>query len=121
MTESARGFRSVPRPDVSSLRAVLPALAICVLGLAGLAAARFMIADTDGRFLVVSGTWNRTAATAMVHAAGGGVIAMGRMMPTVLAISDDPDFSTGLRDRGAWLVLPVPGGLGCTTTQGLSR
>ena len=95
---------------------MLPALLICILGLAGLAAGRFMTAETNGRYLVVGGAGNRAAAIRMVHDAGGGIIGLGRLAPTVLAVSDNPGFAKALRLQGAWLVLPVPGGLGCATS-----
>ncbi|MCZ0963734.1 hypothetical protein [Paracoccus benzoatiresistens] len=74
-----------------------------------------MTTDANGRYLVVGGASGRASAVRMVHDAGGGVIAVGRLVPTVLAVSDDAGFVDALRSQGAWLVLPVPGGLGCAT------
>lgn len=106
-----------PAPEGTGIGALLPALALALAGLVALAGHALTRPGTPGQFLVLTRPGlHRAEVLDLVHAAGGGVIAFAALPGLSVALSGDDGFADRVRQRGAWLVLPAPGSLGCVAS-----
>ena len=87
-------------------------------GLVALAGHALTRPGAPGQFLVMTRPGlHRAQVLDLVHAAGGGVIAFGALPGLSVVLSGDDGFEDRVRQRGAWLVLPAPGSLGCVASD----
>lgn len=100
------------------IMAILPALVLAVAGLLALCVYSLTRDGIEGQFLVVmSPLLAPTQILDRVHAAGGGVVGMTALPGMVVAISDKAGFREAMRARGAMLVMPASGRLGCVAPR----
>jgi hypothetical protein len=96
------------------MAAYLPAAALLVVGLVGLAAGSLASAQDSGQYLVVAAPGSTLAETiALVRKAGGGFAATGYFSNVIVAGSTDAGFEVATRKAGAWLALPISPLAGC--------
>ena len=99
---------------LAALRDCLPAAALALVGLTGLAGYTLLRGGAGGQYMILTRPdLPRGTLIDRVHQAGGGVLAFGWLPGVAVALSDDPDFPDRMRRAGAWGVTPAPGLLGC--------
>ena len=101
------GFSVAPaRVGRAAWRDLLPACALLIIGLAGLAIAKLMPTGADGQYAVIAPPWYALPQTiSLVQAAHGGIVEVGDNGNVVIASSHEPDFVRALYGAGAWLVI----------------
>lgn len=111
---AAIGKRGDAVPSRSPLPALLPALALLLVGLAGLAWATVPPARVGGQVVVIAppGT-SQIRTLAMVAGAQGALVAPGRFANIAIATSPRADFAAALRREGVWFVFASPRLAGC--------
>ena len=118
MTSGTGADMTAPESEGGALSALLPALALALAGLVALAGHALTRPGAPGQFLVMTRPGlHRAQVLDLVHAAGGGVIAFGALPGLSVVLSGDDGFEERVRQRGAWLVLPAPGSLGCVASD----
>lgn len=118
MTSGTGTDMTAPETEGGALGALLPALALALAGLVALAGHALTRPGAPGQFLVMTRPGlHRAQVLDLVHAAGGGVIAFGALPGLSVVLSGDDGFEDRVRQRGAWLVLPAPGSLGCVASD----
>ncbi|MPT46979.1 MAG: hypothetical protein E2598_00980 [Sphingobium sp.] len=104
--------------DKPTMRDVLPALFLLMIGIFGLAAATLFSVPTGPQYVVITAPGSSLAETISVIAhAQGGIVSTGRYSNIVVAASDRPDFVQSLRRAGAWLVVNPTQISGCYGKQ----
>lgn len=112
------------RPDPAAtnrptLRSLLPAAALAMLGLAALAPLALAPTQATGQYVVIAAPLaDRRSVADTIHRAGAGVMAFGRLPNVAIAWSTDAGFPALARAQGAWAVWPTSGGAGCATRAG---
>lgn len=100
--------------EAAGVRALLPAIGLLALGLAGLLVATVWPDRADSRYMLVAPPWFDSAQTMALAVAADGRIVRVAGLPNLLIVqSDDPAFPAALRQAGAWLVLSGLGVRGC--------
>lgn len=118
MRSGTRDGMAAPDAESTAINALLPALALALVGLVALAGHALTRPGAPGQFLVMTHPgMPRAQVLDLVHAAGGGVIAFAALPGLSVALSGDDGFEDRVRQRGAWLVLPAPGSLGCVASD----
>lgn len=118
MTSGTGADMTAPESEGGALSALLPALTLALAGLVALAGHALTRPGPPGQFLVMTRPGlHRAQVLDLVHAAGGGVIAFGALPGLSVVLSGDEGFEDRVRQRGAWLVLPAPGSLGCVASD----
>jgi hypothetical protein len=103
------------RAQSTSWRCCLPAAALAVLGLGAVALVRVLPQATAAEPVAVIAF--KGDALASVIAAGGRLLGPGGLPGSVIAIGDDPQFTTRLYAAGASLVLRADGAMGCAPSS----
>lgn len=118
MTSGTGADMTARESEGGAVSALLPALALALAGLVALAGHALTRPGAPGQFLVMTRPGlHRAPVLDLVHAAGGGVIAFGALPGLSVVLSGDDGFEDRVRQRGAWLVLPAPGSLGCVASD----
>lgn len=100
----------------------IPAALLAVLGMAALVVGSLFASAVEGQYLVImSPTLGRAQVLDRIFDAGGGVAGFGGLPNIAYAITDQPGFKATIREGGAWLVLPAPRILGCSTRPEVSE